>query len=53
MTENNLLVQAGTLYPENEYIVAAFKALPNFTFKVTLPHLCFVENAAYLFCGEK
>lgn len=37
------------MYLENEYIVAAFKVLANFTYKVTLPHLCFVENAHLCF----
>ena len=43
-TNNNLLVQACRLYLENECVVAAFKALSYFTYKVTMPYLNFVEN---------
>lgn len=41
---SNLLVQACNMYVENEYIIAAFKALGYFTFKVTMPFLNCVEQ---------
>ena len=41
---SNLLVQACKIYVENEYIIAAFKALVYFTFKVTMPFLNCVER---------
>ena len=41
---SNLLVQACKLYIENEYLMAAFKALGYFTFKVTIPFLNCVEQ---------
>ena len=41
---SNLLVQACKLYVDNDYIVAAFKALAYFTFKVTMPFLNCVER---------
>ena len=44
-TNNNLLVQACRLYLENEYTVAALKALSYFTYKVTMPYLNFVEKS--------
>ena len=40
----NLLVQACKIYVENEYIIAAFKALAYFTFKVPMPFLNCVER---------
>ena len=43
-TCSNLLVQACTMYIENEYIIAAFKALGYFTFRVTMPFLNCVER---------
>ena len=39
---NNLLVCACRLYIENEFIVAGFKALANFTNMVTMPYLNFI-----------
>ena len=42
-TCSNLLIQACQLYVENEFVVAAFKALGYFTFKVTMPYLNCVE----------
>ena len=36
---NNLLVRACKLYIESEYILAAFKALANFTYRITMPYL--------------
>ena len=44
-TNNNLLVQACRLYLENEYIVAALKALSYFTYKVMMPNSNFVEKS--------
>ena len=41
---NNLLVQVGRLYLESEFIIAALKALPNFTYKVTMPYLNAIEK---------
>ena len=40
---NNLLVSACKLYLENDYILAAFKALSFFTYKVTMPYLNCIE----------
>ena len=44
-THSNLLVQACKLYVDNDYILAAFKALAYFTFKVTMPYLNCVERS--------
>ena len=41
---SNLLVQACKLYAENEYILAALKALGYFTYKITMPFLNCVEQ---------
>ena len=43
-TYNNSLVQACRLYLENDYILAALKALSYFTYKITMPYLNCVEN---------
>ena len=43
-TYNNSLVQACRLYLENDYILAALKALSYFTYKVTMPYLNCVEK---------
>ena len=51
-TQNNMLVQACRLYLENEYIIAAMKALANFTYQVTMPYLNFVEKAIKMICLE-
>ena len=40
---NNLLVRACRLYAENAFIAAGFKGLANFTYKVIMPYLNFVE----------
>ena len=42
---NNLLVRACRLYVNNDFIVAGFKALANFTYKVTMPYLNFIEKS--------
>ena len=34
---NNLLIRACRLYFENDFIIAGFKALANFTYNVTMP----------------
>ena len=34
---NNLLIRACRLYVENDFIIAGFKALANFTYNVTMP----------------
>ena len=41
---NNLLVRACRIYLENDFIIAGLKALANFTYKVTMPFLNFVER---------
>ena len=41
---NNLLVRSCRLYVENEFILAGFKALANFTYNVTMPFLNCVEK---------
>ena len=41
---NNLLVRACSIYLENDFIIAGLKALANFTYKVTMPFLNFVEK---------
>lgn len=41
---NNLLAQACRMYIESDYIVAALRALANFTFKVTMPYVNCVEK---------
>ena len=41
---NNLLVRVCKLYVNIEYILAAFKALANFTYRVTMPYLNCVES---------
>ena len=43
-TYNNSLVQACRLYLENDYILAALKALSYFTYKVTMPYLNCVKK---------
>ena len=43
-TYNNSLVQACRLYLENDYILAALKALSYFTYKFTMPYLNCVEK---------
>ena len=43
-TLNNLLIRACRLYLENDFIIAGFKALANFTYNVTMPFLNFVEK---------
>ena len=43
-TYNNSLVQACRLYLENDYILAALKALSYFTYKVTMSYLNCVEK---------
>ena len=42
--KNNLLVRACRLYLESDFVVAALKALANFTYFVTMPFLNFVEQ---------
>ena len=42
---NNLLVRACRIYLENEFVVAGLKALANFTYKVTMPYLNFIERS--------
>ena len=44
-SHTNMLVRACKLYLESEYIVAAMRALANFTHKVTMPYLNFVEKS--------
>ena len=41
---NNLLVRACKLYLENDFILAASKALVNFTHRVTMPFLNAIER---------
>ena len=41
---NNLLVRSCKIYLENEFILAGFKALANFTYRVTMPFLNFMER---------
>ena len=41
---NNLLIRACQLYLEDDFIIADFKALANFTYNVTMPFLNFVEK---------
>ena len=43
-TYNSVLLQTFRLYVENEYIVAAMKALSYFTYKVTMPFFNCVEK---------
>ena len=44
-SKNNLLVQACRIYLSCDYILAAFIALANFTYKVTMPLLnCVVKS---------
>jgi hypothetical protein len=42
---NNLLVRSCRLYAANEFITSGLKALANFTYKVTMPYLNFVEKS--------
>ena len=44
-TLNNMLVQACRLYLECDFIVAAMRALANFTYFVTMPYLNLVEKS--------
>ena len=41
---NNLLIRACRFYLENDFIIAGFKALSNFTYNVTMPFSNFVEK---------
>ena len=41
---NNLLVRGCKVYLENEFILAGFKALANFTYKVTMPFLNYMAR---------
>ena len=41
---NNLLIRTCQLYLEDDFIIAGFKALANFTYNVTMPFLNFVEK---------
>lgn len=40
---NNLLIRACKIYLESDFILAGFKALANFTYRVTMPFLNCVE----------
>lgn len=43
-TKNNLLVRACRLYLESDFVIAALKALSNFTYFITMPFLNCVEQ---------
>ena len=42
---NNLLVRAFRIYLANDFIIAGFKALANFTYKITMPFLDCIEKS--------
>ena len=44
-TPHNNLVRACKIYLENDFIIVGFKALANFTYRVTMPFLNCVERA--------
>ena len=44
-THTNMLTEACKLYLESDYILAAMRALENFTYHVTMPYLNFVEQS--------
>ena len=44
-THQNMLVEACALYLESEYIIAAMRALANFTYMVTMPYLNLIEKS--------
>lgn len=49
---NNLLMQAVSLYLNNNYILAALEALAKFTYFVTFPFLNFTEKATQEECVD-
>ena len=55
LSDTTLLVQACKLYLECDFIIAAMRALANFTYSVTMPYLNFVgksdQNAEGIPCG--
>jgi len=44
-SNTNMLTEACKLYLESEYIIAAMRALANFTYRVTMPYLNCIERS--------